>query len=209
MRARKPRGASRPKPHRSTTETPKLRRRRRRSSRPTPAWLMTRQDLDEMARRRCLLVLSVLSGERSAQEAAEQERISPQTYQKYETRALEAMLAALMPDASPDGVAASSSRRIEDLEKRIAQLERDKRRAEHLLLLTRQIVRPGPVTTGAGRKPGSRSRPKSGAAGAGSSRRSKPTSATPTPTSTPATGPASTAAPTAASTPTPAGEGAR
>jgi hypothetical protein len=102
---------------------------------------MTRQDLDEMARRRCLLVLSVLSGERSALEAAEQERISPQTYQKYETRALEGMLAALMPDASPEGVAASPSRRIEDLEKRIAQLERDKRRAERLLLLTRQNVR--------------------------------------------------------------------
>jgi len=166
-----------------------------------------------MARRRCLLVLSVLSGERSAAEAAEQEKISPQTYQKYETRALEAMLAALTPDASPDGMAASPTRRIEDLEKRISHLERDKRRLERLLLLTRQIVRPGPVTTGAGRKPGTRnrSRHKSVAGGIGSSRPSKPTmsaSSTPMSGSQAATSPAAPAT-TGASTPTPAGEAAR
>ena len=36
--------------------------RRTRRPRPTPRWLTRRADLDEMAKRRCLLVLSVLRG---------------------------------------------------------------------------------------------------------------------------------------------------
>jgi hypothetical protein len=130
---------------------------------------MSRQDLDEMARRRCLAVLSLMSGERTMTEAAEAAQCSPLTLQKYEKRAVEAMIVALMPDASPDGVSTSTSKRIADLEARIAQLETAKRRSERLLILTRQLIKAGPVTTGSGRRPGRRSRRKSDTAGAESS----------------------------------------
>src|SRR5262245_60215456 len=154
MTERKPRGASirrRPSPKSKT-------KRKRRRQRAAPAWLMNRQDLDAIARRRCLLVLSVLSGELGVTEAAEQAQISATTYQQYETRAVEAMLAALTPDGSESGLSPSPSHRIAELEQRIVQLERDKRRADRLLLVTRKVVRPGPVTTGAGRKPKRRGR---------------------------------------------------
>jgi hypothetical protein len=119
---------------------------------------MKREDLDAIARRRCLLVLSVLSGEVSVMQAVEQANISPTTYQHYETRALEAMLSVLMPDATGDGVVTSPSERMALLEQQVAKLEKDKRRLERMLQVTRQIVRPGPVTTGAGRPPKSRNR---------------------------------------------------
>src|SRR5689334_25763 len=167
MSGRKPRGGSRRRPRRKTKdESPTEPKRRRRRAIPRPvAWLMSRRDLDEMARRRCILVLSMLSGETTIAEAAEAGECSPLTVQKYEKQALEAMLAALTPKTGPDGLPTSSARRITDLETRIAQLERDKRRMERLLALTRQLVRPGPVATAAGRRPGSRSRRKSEAAG--------------------------------------------
>ena len=133
---------------------------------------MKRQDLDEIARRRCLLILSVLSGELGVMEAVEQAQVSPTTYQHLETRALEAMLVALTPDAQ--GASASPRQRIEELEQRVAQLEKEKRRADRLLLLTRQVVKPGPVTTGAGRPPKRRARPSSTTRG----KRPSPTSTT-------------------------------
>jgi hypothetical protein len=179
---------------------------------------MSRQDLDEMARRRCLVVLSLLSGETTLAEAAESAECSPITVQKYETRALEAMLGALSPDASPDGTTTSSTQRIADLEKRLSQLEREKRRAERLLMLTRQMIRSGPITTGVGRRPGSRSRRKSENAGAppsqASTTTSRPRAPPPKTRATPSTSSFTTTSsspapppPTPASTPTPAGEG--
>src|SRR5512146_1308953 len=76
------------------SERPSTRARR---SRPTPKWLTGRTDLDELAKRRCLMILSVLSGERPVSDVLEEQGISRGTYYNMEQRALEAMLAALIP----------------------------------------------------------------------------------------------------------------
>ena len=72
-------------------------------SRPTPKWLLTSEDLDQIAQQRCLMVLSVLSGETPVTEAIAQAGISRATYYQLETRALSAMLRALGPLAERGG----------------------------------------------------------------------------------------------------------
>jgi hypothetical protein len=124
-----------------------LRRKPRR--RPVPRWLHKSQDLDAIARSRCLLVLSVLSGEKAVTEAIGEAKISRPGYYALETRALRAMLTALNPlggvrdDGTPDLAAASC--RIRELECKATKLEQDKRRAERLLLMTRKSLRRGPM----------------------------------------------------------------
>jgi hypothetical protein len=126
-------------------------RRRKPRSHPVPRWLKNGTELDAIARSRLLLLLSVLSGETPVTTAIGQAKISRATYYKLESRALNAMLAALNPLAgtSPDGRSdlAVASERIAGLEAKVTGLERDKRRAERLLLLTRKSLK-GPVTTG-------------------------------------------------------------
>jgi hypothetical protein len=160
---------------------PRLDKRRKPRTRPTPKWLVRPSELDEMAKRRCLMILSVLSGERPVTEVVEEEHISRMTYYQMETRALKAMLAALMPGAEQVG-GTSAAERIRELEKQVKELERHKRRAERLLLWTRQVVKPGALTTGAGRKRRSRS-PSSTSAGPKPSRTSRPKPTTPASTS--------------------------
>jgi hypothetical protein len=169
----------------------------RRRPRPTPTWLKERQDLDEMARRRCLLVLSVLSGERPVTEAIEQAQISRGTYYQLEERALKAMLAALTPGGE-HAPSESPLARVAELEAKVATLERDKRRSERLLLLTRKLMRPGPTKRRAGRpsKKGP-ARPRSTTTGSRPSRSSKRKTSTAAPTTSREASP---------STPTLAGE---
>lgn len=126
---------------------------RKRRSRPLPKWL-TGSELDEVARRRCLVLLSVLSGERTVSDVVEELSISRQMYYLLETRALNAMLGALLPGAESSSTqkdAASPHKRIEELEAQVKKLERARRRSEHLLYLTRQVIGRGPVKTKAGR----------------------------------------------------------
>lgn len=167
--------------------------RSRSRTRGTPRWLATRE-LDEMARRRCLLVLSVLSGERAVTDVLEEAQISRGTYYNMEERALRAMLAALAPSTieTPLGTAESPAKRIEELEAKVTQLEREKRRGERLLLLTRKVVRSGPMKEAAGRRP--KPRRSSTTVGPKPSRGSK-AATTPSPSVSP-------------STPTPDGEAA-
>lgn len=124
-------------------------RRRKPRRRAVPRWLAKSQDLDAIARSRCLLVLSVLSGEKAVTEAIGEAKISRPGYYALETRALRAMLTALNPlggvrdDGMPDLAAASC--RITELERKATKLEQDKRRAERLLLMTRKSLRRGPM----------------------------------------------------------------
>lgn len=124
-------------------------RRRKHRSRPVPKWLESTQGLDAMARSRCLMVLSVLSGEKPVTDAITEAKISRGTYYQMETRALNAMLGALNPLAgNGEGKKAHPSvAQIEELQERVARLEREKRRTQRLLLLTRKAVR-APLTTG-------------------------------------------------------------
>jgi hypothetical protein len=126
-------------------------RRRSNRARPIPRWLKSSSELDAIARSRCLLMLSVLSGELPVTEAIAQAKISRGTYYKMETRALAAMLAALNPlaGAAADGKTDLSlaTARIAELEGKVKLLERDKRRSERLLLLTRKSLK-APLTSG-------------------------------------------------------------
>jgi hypothetical protein len=158
---------------------------------------MEQGDLDEMARRRCLLVLSVLSGETPVTDAIQEAQISRGTYYQLESRALKAMLGALAPGASDDGGTPSLSAKITELEQKVARLEQEKRRAERLLLMTRQVVKPGSRTPGAGRPPKTRTRPSSKTSG-----RKPSTSSTKT---APSCSPGPGASPAATSIPTTAG----
>ena len=123
---------------------------RKHRPRPLPKWLKSSTELEAIARSRCLMVLSVLSGEMPVTDAISQAKISRGTYYQLETRALRAMLGALTPGAEPDGRGAGMTKQIAELEKKVARLEQEKRRAERLLFLTKQVVK-GPVTIGTGR----------------------------------------------------------
>ncbi len=133
--------------------------RRRPKPRPRrlPKWLQDSNQLDALARSRCLLLLSVLSGATPVTEAVAQAKISHGTYYKLETRALHAMLAALNPlsGSSANGAADRSlaASRIAELETKVQRLEQDKRRAERLLMLTRKTLRAPLITGHRGRWP--------------------------------------------------------
>ena len=128
------------------------RRQRRRRSRPVPKWLLE-AELESIARSRCLMVLSVLSGEKPVTDAVAEAKISRATYYQMETRALHAMLSALNPIGSPQPVSetrelANAKKRIDELEIQLETLRREKRRAERLSLLARKSAMATPVTTG-------------------------------------------------------------
>ena len=58
--------------------------------------------MDDIARRRCLLVLRVMSGDVPVTDAIEEVGMSRATYYKLEERALRAMLAVLSPGSGAD-----------------------------------------------------------------------------------------------------------
>ena len=172
------------------------RRRRKERAWPTPRWLTGRTDLDQMAQRSCLLVLSVLSGEKTVTTAIEELQISRPLYYQLETKALLAMLRSLAPgaDGSTNPDDATPAKRIAELEREVARLEREKRRAERLWSLAKRIVPTGPLTLGAGRPRKTRPGTRSTMTGSPSSRRAP-------------TKPRMTAGVRPSSTPTTAGEG--
>jgi hypothetical protein len=101
--------------------------------------------LDLIAKRRCLMILSVLSGERTVEDASREAEITSPLYYLLEKKALTAMLAALVPGATKDGSPAPA---LAQMEAKIRELEKTKRRLERLLFLTRMTVKPGPMTQG-------------------------------------------------------------
>ena len=145
--------SARPAASMSSNRTPRSPRRSRKlRSRPTPRWLKDPSSpLEEMARRRCLMVLAVLSGEQPVSEAIAQAQISRGTYYKLESQALKAMLGALQPGAEASSAGEGPAQRIAQLETKVKRLEQDKRRSDRLLFLTRQVVKPGPMKSAPGR----------------------------------------------------------
>jgi hypothetical protein len=125
-------------------------KKRKNRPRPTPKWLLKKQELDEVAQRRTLMILNVLSGETPVTDAITQAQISRGHYYQLEERALNAVLEAMEPGASP-GRPPETTTRLLQLEEKVKQLETDKRRLERLLTMTRKVLRPGPMKTGLGR----------------------------------------------------------
>jgi hypothetical protein len=121
--------------------------RRKPRARIPPKWLKDPAKMNAVAHSRCMMVLSVLSGETPVTEAIAQARISRGTYYQLETRALKAMLAALNPLATTskrpgrDG----TSTRIQSLVERVQALEQDKRRMKRLMLLWKKTKKPQTV----------------------------------------------------------------
>jgi hypothetical protein len=125
-------------------------RRRRKTGGRKPKWLLTATDLDHIAQRRCLMILSVLSGEKSVEEASKDGEVMPAQYYQWEKKALDGMLSALVPGAMEKGTALPALRQMEE---RIAALEATKRRLERLLSLTRMTLKSGPMTQGSRGRP--------------------------------------------------------
>lgn len=119
---------------------------RKRRPRPTPRWLTKSEQIDRVAKARCLMILSVLSGEKPVTSAIEESGISRATYYQMETRALNAMLRVLSPTSTEEGLEDTSpARRIAELEEQVHRLEQGRRRTHRLLVLTRKVVRKTPI----------------------------------------------------------------
>jgi hypothetical protein len=100
------------------------------------------------------MILSVLSGERPVSDVLEEQGISRGTYYNFEQRALEGMLAALIPltpGETSELPSASPAKRIVELEAKVAKLERDRRRHDRLLYLTQSVMGSGSVKSASGR----------------------------------------------------------
>ena len=123
---------------------------RRHRPRPTPKWLKQKEELDEIAQRRTLMILEVLSGQKPVTDAIEEAEISRGHYYQLEERALKAMLEAMEPGTGP-GRPPETTTRLLQLEEKVKELETDKRRLERLLSMTRKVLRPGPLKTAQGR----------------------------------------------------------
>jgi hypothetical protein len=145
----------------TTGSTSKSDRRRAERPRGVPRWLTGRKDLDQVAQRRTLLILSVLSGHTPVTTAITEHGISRPLYYQLETKALVGMMRALAPGAnaaaSPDE--ATPMRQIVELEEKVARLEQENRRLERLLFFAKKVLPAGPLTfpERRGRKPGRRS----------------------------------------------------
>ena len=168
--------------------TTKSDRRRAPRKRGVPRWLTGRKDLDQVAQRRTLMILSVLSGHTPVTTAIAEHGISRPLYYQLETKGLVGMMRALVPGAnaasSPDD--ATPMQQIVQLEEKVARLEQENRRLERLLLLAKKVLPPGPMAfpQRRGRRPGRRSTNAGLVPSPGSK---KPTPTTSAPTSTPTT----------------------
>src|SRR5436190_22764848 len=133
---------------RATTSTPaKADRRREPRRRGVPRWLTGRKDLDQVAQRRTLLILSVLSGHTAVTTAIAEHGISRPLYYQLETKALIGMMRALVPGANaasnPDD--ATPMQQIVELEEKVARLEQENRRLDRLLFFAKKVLPAGPL----------------------------------------------------------------
>lgn len=116
-----------------------------------PKWLKEAHDLNEVAKRRCLMVLDVLSGAKPVSDAIEDAKISRGLYYQLETKAMRGMLHALSPAADTTGQPVGMTEKLKTLTEKVTRLECEKRRLERLLYITKQVVRSGPIALGPGR----------------------------------------------------------
>jgi hypothetical protein len=124
--------------------------RHRRTSHNLPLWLMQPAESQAIAQRRCLMILSVLAGQKSVQEVIEEERVSRTFYYQLEDRGLAGMLKALSPRiegvTSEHQELSQAREQLRLLSERVKSLTQRKRSAERLLRL---LIRSNParVTT--------------------------------------------------------------
>jgi hypothetical protein len=113
--------------------------RHRRSHHQLPLWLMQPMEEQRIAQARCLMVLSVLSGQKSIQEAISEAKVSRVLYYQLEDRALNGMMVALGPRVREAPNEQRELRRaraqVRHLAARVKSLVQRRRAAERLLRL--------------------------------------------------------------------------
>jgi hypothetical protein len=120
-------------------EAVKRPQRHRRTSHHLPLWLMQPAEQQAIAQKRTLMILSVLSGQKSVQEVIEEEQVSRTFYYQLEDRGLLGMLQALSPRV--EGVTSEhrelvqAREQVRHLTERVKSLTQRKRSAERLLRL--------------------------------------------------------------------------
>jgi hypothetical protein len=123
----------------SPAETVRKPQRHRRTSHNLPLWLMQPAEQQAIAQRRTLMILAVLSGQKSVQEVIEQEQVSRALYYQLEDRGLQGMLKALSPRI--EGVTSEhrelmqAREQVRTLSERVKSLTQRKRSVERLLRL--------------------------------------------------------------------------
>src|SRR5262245_26845880 len=123
----------------SPVEKARKPQRHRRTSHNLPLWLMQPAEQQAIAQRRTLMILSVLSGQKSVQDVIEEEQISRALYYQLEDRGLQGMMGALSPRV--EGVTSEhreltqAREQIRLLGERVRSLTQRKRSAERLLRL--------------------------------------------------------------------------
>jgi hypothetical protein len=124
--------------------------RHRRSHHQLPLWLMQPMEQQRIAQVRCLMILSVLSGQKSVKEVIAEAKVSRALYYQMEDRALNGMMMALGPRVAeaPDERRQLREARtqIRLLSARVKSLMQRKRAAERLLRLLMKSNR-SPVKT--------------------------------------------------------------
>ena len=113
--------------------------RHRRTSHNLPLWMMKPAEQQAIAQRRCFMILSVLSVQKSVEVVIEEERVSRTFYYQLEDRGLQGMLKALSPRI--EGVTSEhreltqAREQVRVLNERVKSLTQRKRSAERLLRL--------------------------------------------------------------------------
>lgn len=122
-----------------------------------PKWLKRPSEQQQMARARCLMILSVLSGQRSVAQASCEAKISRALYYQLESRALRGMLQALdpVPTLSPSEREELTRARgqMRALSAQVHELRQCKVSAERLLRLVLKTSQAPVNTARRGRPP--------------------------------------------------------
>jgi hypothetical protein len=122
-----------------------------------PKWLLNPTEAQAIAHGRCLMILAVLSGEKTVKEAIEEQKICRTLYYQLESRALRGMVWALNPVRS-EGLSdrrelRQAQARIGSLTQRLKALTQRKRSVERLLRLVLKSTRVQVNTARRGRRP--------------------------------------------------------
>jgi hypothetical protein len=141
----------------SAQATPKNTRRPRRAGVYLPKWLLNPSEAQAIAHGRCLMVLSVLSGQRTVSQAIEEQKICRTLYYQLEGRALKGMVRALNPARSESTNERRELRRaqarLRQLNARLTLMTQRKRSVERLLALVMKANRVSISTARRGRRP--------------------------------------------------------
>lgn len=122
-----------------------------------PKWLLNPNESQAIGHGRCLMILAVLSGQKTVKEVTEEQKICRTLYYQLESRALKGMVRALNPmtseAASDRRELRQALRRIRALSLQLKLLTQRKRSVERLLRLVMKSSRVPLNTARRGRRP--------------------------------------------------------